>query len=80
MDKVNIKVVVAAGVSPRDAIKAALPGTFADFAKRHGLFQSHVSACVNGHSGYARVRAALAEELGVDREWLDELLDTKAAA
>lgn len=76
----NIKVIVAAGVSPRDAIAAALGSSFADFATRHGFFPSHVSRCVNGRERHPRIRAALAEELGVDREWLDELLDGRKAA
>jgi hypothetical protein len=71
----NIKVMVAAGASPRDAIKAALRGTFAEFAARHAFFPSHVSNCVNGRQRHERIRDALAADLGVERAWLDELLD-----
>jgi hypothetical protein len=74
----NIKVMVAAGASPRDAIKAALRGTFADFATRHDFFPSHVSNCVNGRQRHDRIRDALADELGVDRAWFDGLLDGSA--
>lgn len=78
--RANVKVMVAAGASPRDAIKAALPGTFAEFADRHGFFASHVSRCIHGTQRHDKVRAALAKELGVEREWLDEILDERAAA
>lgn len=76
----NIKVFVAAGANAADAIKAALPSTYADFAERHGFWRTHVSSCVNGRQRHDRIRDALARELGVEREWLDELLDTKSAA
>jgi hypothetical protein len=72
---VDIKVVVAAGVPTPDAIKAALPGTAVAFADRHGFPKTHVSMCIYGRGRYEAVRAALAEELQVEREWLDELLD-----
>lgn len=74
--KPDIKVLIAAGASPRDAIRIALCETFADFAGRHGLSPPHVSNCVNGRDRHERIRAALAADLGVDREWLDELLDS----
>lgn len=77
--RANIKVIVAAGASPRDAIKAALPGTFADFAGRHGFAPSHVSRCITGYQRHENIRAALAKELGVEREWIDELLDNGAS-
>lgn len=76
----DIKAIVDAGVSPRDAIKAALKCSFADFAARNGFFPSHVSSCIHGRQRHERIRAALAEELGVEREWLDELLDAPRAA
>ncbi len=75
----NIKVFVAAGASAPDAIRAALPGNFAEFAERHGFWKQHVSNCVNGKGRHGRIRAALAEELGVERAWLDELLDAQNA-
>lgn len=71
----NIKVIVAAGVSLPDAIKAALPGTSAEFAAKYGLFPAHVSVCIRGKQRHERVREALAKELEVEREWLDEQLD-----
>lgn len=75
-NRANIKVVVAAGVPIVDAIKAALPMTSAAFAAKYDFPPPHVSACINGHRLHERVRAALAEELGVAREWLDEQLDS----
>ena len=76
----NIKVFVAAGASAPDAIKAALPDTYADFAERHGFWRAHVSSCVHGKQRHERIRVALAEELGVEREWLDDLLDAQVSA
>jgi predicted Fe-Mo cluster-binding NifX family protein len=76
----NIKVVIAAGVSVPDAIKAALPGTASAFAERHGFLKPHVSMCIYGRGRYETVRAALASELNVEREWLDEVLDAQRAA
>lgn len=78
--RANVKVMVAAGASPRDAIKAALPETFAEFADRHGFAASHVSRCINSVQRHEKIREVLAEELGVDREWLDKILDARAAA
>jgi hypothetical protein len=76
----NIKVILAAGVPVPQAIKAALPGGLVAFAARHKFHRSHVSMCINGHQRLDRVRAALAEELGVEREWLDAILDQQMAA
>jgi hypothetical protein len=76
----NIKVIVAAGAPIPGAIKAALPGGLTAFARRHGFHLSHVSMCINGHQRQEKVRAALAEELGVEREWLDDLLDGQMSA
>lgn len=75
---VNIKVVVAAGVSAPDAIKAALHGDLAEFADRHGFPRPNVSMCIHGKQRHERIRQALAAELGVESEWLDDLLDTHA--
>ena len=76
----TIKVIVAAGVSVADAIRASLPGTLAQFARRHGFQPSQVSRCIHGHAREERVRDALASEFAVEREWLDELLDQNVAA
>jgi hypothetical protein len=72
----RIKVIVATGVSFPDAVKAALGSSLRDFAAKHSLDESTVSATINGSTPhpYERVRAALAAELGVEREWLDEQL------
>ena len=76
----DIKVLVAAGASPRDAIQSALQGTFAEFAERHGFPPSAVSMCIHGRQRHERVRVALAEELRVERGWLDGLLDEASRA
>lgn len=75
-ERVNIKVVVEAGLSITEAIKAAVPGSLADFAARHDFHSSHVSMCIHGRRLHERIREALADELGVEREWLDDRLDT----
>lgn len=77
---VNIKVIIAAGARPADAIKASLPCQVTEFAEKYGLPRTAVSMCIHGRQRHERVRAALAAELGVDRAWLDDLLDAKAAA
>lgn len=76
----KIKVIAATGIDPADAIKAALPCQINEFAEKHGLARTAVSMCIHGRQRHERVRAALAEELGVERAWLDDLLDTRAAA
>jgi hypothetical protein len=70
-----VKVIAASGVRPPEAIRAALGETFQAFAVRNGFARSAVSMCVHGRQRHERVRMALAEELGVERLWLDELLD-----
>jgi hypothetical protein len=72
-----VKVIAASGIPAGEAIRAALSatGTIQDFADRHGLPRSAVSGCIHGHQRHERIRAALAIELGVDRPWLDGLLD-----
>jgi len=71
----KVKAVAAAGVSAPDAIKAALPMQLNEFARLHGFARTAVSMCIHGRQRHDRVRDALAEELGVSREWLDELID-----
>lgn len=79
-DGSKIKVIAATGIPPADAIKAALPCQINEFAEKHNLARTAVSMCIHGRQRHERVRQALAEELCVDRAWLDELLDSKAAA
>lgn len=74
----RIKVVVAAGIPFPDAVKAAIPGSLADFAARHDFTASAVSMCIHGRQRHERVREALVNELSVDRDWLDEQLDAIA--
>lgn len=77
----NIKVFVATGTPLPSAIKAALAMSVREFAEKHQLHESAVSGLINGSTPYRqeRVREALATELEVEREWLDELLDQQAA-
>lgn len=78
----KIKVLVAAGVDFPDAVKAALGMTIREFAEKWGLAESAVSAVINGSTPhpYRRIRAALAEELGVETAWIDEQLERRKAA
>lgn len=76
----NIKAIVAAGARPADAIKAALPGTVNEFAAKYGFIRNAVSMCINSRQRHARIREALAKELGVELEWLDQLLDSAREA
>lgn len=70
----RIKVIVATGVSFADAVKAALGMSVRAFAEKHDLLDTAVSNVINGSTPhpYERVRDALATELGVEREWIDE--------
>lgn len=72
----KIKVVVASGVDFASATKASLGMSIREFARRHGVHESAVSALINGSTPYPhdRIRDALASELGVEREWIDEQL------
>jgi hypothetical protein len=72
-----IKVLVAAGATAPEAIRIALGRTFADFAHDHTFHRPAVSQCINGVFRHDRIRAALTMELGVEREWLDALLDAE---
>lgn len=74
----NIKVVVAAGVPLPEAIKASLRVSCRQFALERGFFPPHVSSCIHGRQRHEKIRAALAEELGVEREWLEQQLDELA--
>lgn len=75
-EAVNIKVLVAAGVPAPGAIKAALGRNGVQgFAARKGFRRPNVSACIYGRQRQEKIRAALAEELRVDRVWLDEQLN-----
>jgi hypothetical protein len=73
-----VKFLVASGIEPAFAIRGAIGGTLRAFAARHGFTPSAVSMCIRGKQRHARVRQALTEELGVEREWLDRLLDRSA--
>lgn len=75
----KIKVLVAMGVPLPMAIKAALGVSVREFAAKHDLQETVVSGLINGSTPYPgeRGRAALASELGVEREWLDSLLDAQ---
>jgi transcriptional regulator with XRE-family HTH domain len=70
----KIKMMVDAGIAFPDAVKAALGMSIREFAEKHGLVDTQVSGTINGSSPWPneRVRNALAEELGVEREWIDD--------
>ena len=69
----RIKAVIAAGVHPAEAVKAALGMTIREFAERYGVSESAVSGVIHGSTPYlyARVRDALARHLEVERAYID---------
>jgi hypothetical protein len=71
----RIKAVIAAGVHPAEAVKAALGMTIREFAERYGVSESAVSGVIHGSTPYlyARVRDALARHLEVERAYIDEI-------
>ena len=75
----NIKVGIAAGYSPTWAIRGCLLPTVKVWARTHGFSPERVSGLINGSIEANRkcyaIRRALAEELRVERWWLDELLE-----
>jgi hypothetical protein len=79
VDMPNIKVGIAAGYSPTWAIRGCLLPSVKAWARARGLSPERVSALINGSVEDNRkaeaIRAALVEELGVERWWLDELLE-----
>lgn len=78
----KIKVIIASGVAVPEAIKAALGMSVREFALKHELPESAVSATINGSTPYPyiNIREALATELGVSREYIDEILPVRRAA
>jgi hypothetical protein len=76
VDQPLVKKIVALGVPVPAAIKAALGCSLTDFANAHGLGGSEVRGCVTGFQHHTRVRVVLASVLGVEREWLDEQLNS----
>lgn len=75
--RADFKALIEAGAPVRDAIRAALGCSFADFAAAHRLDPVQVSRCVNGHRHQEDVREALAAALGVERQVLDAALDAE---
>lgn len=76
---VSVKTLHAIGVRIENAIACALAErgmTVADVAHRRGLSRSNLSKIIHGTASttLGDYRVALAEELGVDRDWLDAAL------
>lgn len=73
---------VLATLTGGEKIKALLAEkglTLKDFARAHGEWVENVSACIRGERQLPEVRDALATELGLTREQVDELIGQKAA-
>lgn len=81
MAKLDVEKLMAAGLEFPDAAKQVI-GTVRGFADRHGLAETAVSSTINGSNPYPqrRVREALAQELDVDPEWLDEQIENQQEA
>lgn len=71
----TVRVLVATGISPVVAIKAALNEPIVAYARRRGLNRSCVSACINGHDKAPGIRRILAGDLGITVEELGKLID-----
>jgi len=86
---------VANGVSVRELVYIGVPFpaavrcwldvrglTWRDIAERHGLQVKNFSRLLNGEAGYPyeKYRRALALELGVSREYIEEQLPRPNAA
>lgn len=83
MDKSKqIEALVALGLTVSEAVFKALGCTSTEFAERHSVRQNEVTMCLRAyhHRGYPAIRHALAEELGVTRPWLDNLIDSQREA
>lgn len=76
----RIKLLAFDRAGPADLVKLALPTSSKDFAERHGFTKYEVSQCLTGYKRHEKVRDALAVELGVGRDEIDELLDAQRSA
>lgn len=78
----KVKVLTSAGVGFPAAVKAALGMSIREFARKYNVQETAVSGLINGSTPYPyeRERDALTQELGVDREWLDEQLAEQSLA
>lgn len=69
---------VLAALPGRDKLKALLSARglgLKDFAQKRGLWVQEVSICLRGERPLSEIRDALADELGIDRAVVDELID-----
>lgn len=76
----TIKLMAFSRATPAEVVKIALPMPLATFAALNGFSRAEVSQCLAGYRPHEKVRVKLAEVLGVPREEVDSLLDTRAAA
>lgn len=79
MGRINdIDARVLDALSGRDKIKALLSDnglTLSAFAKKRNFWVEHVSRCLSGDRAQEEIRDALADELELSREKIDELID-----
>ena len=73
----RIKLLAFDRAGAAEVIRLALPLTQKGFAQKYGFSEQEVSQCLAGYRPHEKVRAALAEELGVTRAEVDELLNAK---
>lgn len=75
----KIKLLVTAGIEFPAAVKAALGMSIRELAVKHGVSESAISALINGSTPYPyeKERAALATELEVEREWIDDQINRR---
>jgi hypothetical protein len=71
----RIKLLAFDRAEPPELIRLALTMPYTEFAEKYGFSKQEVSQCVTGYRTHAKVRDALAKELGVARAEIDALLD-----
>ena len=76
----RIKLLAFDRAQPADLVRLALPSTMTAFGLKHGFSKAEVSQCIAGYRRHEKIRAALAEELGVAREEVDALIDCGTVA
>lgn len=79
MDTSKLDQAVLDGLDGRERLKALLRSraglTPKEFAVKRGFYIADLSNCMSGARSMAHIRAALADELALAREVVDELID-----
>lgn len=78
----KIKVIegaLALGFDLTEAVGRALGGTLTAFAEQRGYTKQALTMCLRAYDGrtYSDIRDAICAELGIPREYLDRLIDSR---